>query len=277
MPNWIVPYRPRPVSSRPATMKNATYSKRRRARTAPPAKVKISNILNRGLKNIQANYSLNVTMNKNTTPVYYLDTIVRDIPKYSPTSVDIRTKNLELSRTDDLLYFKNIKLKITATNYGDKCATIRALLFRNDAWDEGPTATASNMFLDVNNEDLIASTNSGILTNQRFNDNLIKSRRSLHMDKLIKVNARTQETAIWNTQSNTIVSFFQQGSNTIQGQKHVSRNIKIKDRVEFESDVANSGIKQGRYYFYLLYSNDDDTNSGDCVVDYTMECNLSQA
>lgn len=251
-------------------------SKKQKQRKNEKTSKFISKVLSDGVKYISADYYNNTIMSFGNN-IFINDLVVRDIPKYDPTSATSdRAKNLEMSRTSDNLYFKGLTFKITLCNYGDRNAGIRVILFKNDAWQEQlNTVGCPNLFADVNGNDWAPSKLTNVLLNQPFNKNLIRKRQNIIFDKEYILGARTVEFPCWNGGGVQTTTPIQPHKEQIQS--HRRKYYKVNQRVEYETDVLNEDLKNGRYYLIILWSNDSGEDKGTTVVNYMMQCTLAQS
>lgn len=191
---------------------------------------------------------------------YHYDSgIVAQIPRYYPQATPTdREVNLQQARLRDKIFLKGMFFRISLRNESvAKYAFLRMIILRNASHQELPSGTATNWFKDDNGNDQSPIYTADTLPIQRFNSDLIRTRKDLFYDR-----------------------YFKLAPFTADGSPLSHRAFKIWIPVHqvcvWESTPADSGesdnLKTGNYHVLLVGATSDGSqNTGALKVSYSYD------
>jgi len=163
------------------------------------------------------------------------------IPKYDVVSVATQAGSLSQARVSNRIRLESVKITIGMVNLAVAFSLgVRVLLFRNDNANEVYNTAGTNLAMDQFGlpQSFSADYHQGQM--QRFNKNLIKSKKDLLIDKVFWVNPD-----LGNNASLHVVPF----RNVVVINKRINREIVYEGR----PDVANSRDYKGPRYFLVWH------------------------
>jgi len=237
----------------------------RKPKTTKPKVAKlplVKKLLDAGIQYKKTLYTGAGNLDTYAGPAQHLyDELVRDIPKYRNDALATnRQGNLHQSRTSDKIFVKGIMIRMTFINFSTvtNCQW-RLMLFRNNGWEEG-FVPFSNLFKQYDGSNAPPSVYSANLARQRFNHDLVRSKKDIFLDKYFTSGIR-------GNQNNLTV---------------YNKYIPIDQVADWETKGDGTSaieLKNGRYQLVLCLARDQgsDVNLGICSWGYEIDVIWAQS
>jgi len=242
--------------------KKSTKKTQKTAKPKPMSAIsKIARKLDDGIKRKSSRYTFDISFISPSAPIFYTDIVVSDIPKYrnDPTA-STRQANLDIARTSDKLFIKDISIHCSANNSSTVAGNLRLLFFRNSGQDEVPSGIGGNWFMDASGSPLAASIFAYNLPSQRYNYDLVKYKSDLFLDKQMTFGPDTS------TEGNNL------------GHRNWYKKINQVALYESKGDSSSADdLKTGKYCLAVAHANTSGTYHGELDVRLTIVVNYCEA